>query len=905
MGSRWTYTVTHYDKDSTPTAWASQDITDPVDSLPVFTDVSGGQINTAVIEIDASLGHYTRRERASESGFPTVIDHNDRIRIQVDDNVNTPYNQVFEVVRKIPLKSKGGGTKLRLECEGIERHLQKIKYIKPFYFATPSDAITDLIAFYNGNKTTDMPTVTVGTNELPNSGVHHFDWGINEDSVYNRITELVDLMGSASGAGGLLDFYDFRFTYSAANVTSITLDIFSSGSPSSGSEVTIDADTVNTGGEEAGGIEEAEGTVIGAWGANEAGSLPIDYSRFKSRQQLLPSSSDSLFPEHDATLTYPEDAIVQKDGTTYQANTQTSNTPTHADWTELTPASYYGTVIQYSPWTKDKANHWKNGGADPTGTGTWSTPMMFDGNIIINDDETFRTWVDVETSGGAPPATWTYTGIGAAGYYDGFRVLVNGVGTGPFAGTDPNGIDYDFNVCEYRAADDEWYVKYNSFNANGADGDLDSMQVAIFESGRVKVWNNPTTGAWNDISTSDNGTDCFHPYDSIGQTTSVHTDPDRTDEVDPQFQSVNNGSGIKATYSWSPVIDWTSNTFNARTSAGYYKSGAWLGFRWPFPKNNLNSIGNDTGDIYGGGAQGVTIKEPTAIDAQNMHLTHNGYRGFNTSSSDTLESEDYGQLSSVDFFMKLIFQDGNNVQLPKGNFKMRAWFFDKSDHVVYQDFVIQFNNNWESIKLPLSGFQIYRGRRPRYDTAIIGLNDLIPPRGIASDEVFEWRHVVGFCVGTLDSYDSFGRYQAGLGDFGVMNFFNFTNRKIELWLDGFRFTKPLLALTDAVSNTTLVKNPDFLQYPEVGNYEQLDNIAKSELEKARFKKTEYDIENEILTDINYGDFFFFTDDEIVPDSDNGDNVVKLVNKGTEYSITKPIDGRGGALRRIRGSRRFV
>ena len=95
MGSQWTYSVTHYDKSN---SWASQVITEAVESIPVFTDTSGEQINTCTVEISANLGHYIRPARSAETGFPTPIDHNDRIRIIFDDGVNTPYNQVFEVV---------------------------------------------------------------------------------------------------------------------------------------------------------------------------------------------------------------------------------------------------------------------------------------------------------------------------------------------------------------------------------------------------------------------------------------------------------------------------------------------------------------------------------------------------------------------------------------------------------------------------------------------------------------------------------------------------------------------------------------------------------------------------------------------------------------------------------------
>ena len=906
MGSRWSYVVDHYDKSN---SWTQQTLGSntggAVESLPLFTDVSGGEINTAIIEITANKGHYIRPARSGESGFPTKIDHNDRIRITMADGVTVGgYNQVFEVVKKIPIKTKDGGTKLRIECQGIERHLQKVQYIKRFIFSTPKQALIDLVAYYQANRTTSMPSLTIGTNELPDSGVYNFDWGINEDTIYNRIMELVDLMGDASGTGGVLDFFDFRFTYSGVNVTDLVINVFSSGSPSSGSEKTIDADTVNTG-DEAGGIDEAEGTLIAAWGSNDAGTLPIDYSRFKARQMLLPSNGTSFYPQHQSG-TYPPNSIVQKNGVTYTTASSTSAVPPASPWTVLTTVLSYGgssttgSGIQYSPWTSGKATLWKNSNANPRSTGSAFGPAMFDGNLVVNDDQTFRTWVDIETSGGAPSTDWTY-GNSSSGYYDGFRVLVNGTGSGPFAGTDSNGIAYSFNIAEWSSADNAFRVKYAPYGNNS----LDSMQVAIFDSGKIKVWDNPTTGQWNDITALDNGSDCFHPYDSIGQTTSVHIDQDTGSE----YVGANNGSGIKVVYSWTPAITWLENTFNTRTSAGYYKSGAWLGVRWPFPRYD-HGISENVGQIYGGGKQGTTVKEPSAIDAQNMHLTHNGFRGFNIKDAlaDSIEAEDYGQLSSIDFFMKIIFSEttGAQAQLPKGNFRMRAWLFDKSDHVVFQDFVIQFNNNYESISLPLDGFQIYRGRRPRYDLSIVPLNDLIPPNGLAAAESFEWQHVVAFCVGTLESYDEFGRYQAGLGSFGAGEGAVFP-RKLELWIDGLRFTKPLLSVSDSITDASgdLVKTPEFLQLPEIFNYDQLENILKSELQKLKFKKTEYDLTTEIRTDIPFGSFFFFTDDEIVDEVDTSDNQVKLVNKGTEYSITKPIDGKGGALRRIRGARRFV
>ena len=109
MGSRWSYVVDHYSKAN---SWAQQNLGNSttggaVESLPLFTDVSGGEINTAIIELSANKGHYIRPARAGESGFPTKIEHNDRIRITMADGVTVGgYDQVFEVVKKIPIKTK-------------------------------------------------------------------------------------------------------------------------------------------------------------------------------------------------------------------------------------------------------------------------------------------------------------------------------------------------------------------------------------------------------------------------------------------------------------------------------------------------------------------------------------------------------------------------------------------------------------------------------------------------------------------------------------------------------------------------------------------------------------------------------------------------------------------------------
>ena len=96
--------------------------------------------------------------------------------------------------------------------------------------------------------------------------------------------------------------------------------------------------------------------------------------------------------------------------------------------------------------------------------------------------------------------------------------------------------------------------------------------------------------------------------------------------------------------------------------------------------------------------------------------------------------------------------------------------------------------------------------------------------------------------------------------------------------------------------------------PEIGNYEMLKSDAEAERQKQLFQRVEYDVTTTGKIDIGFGDYFNLADSEIVPaftDPTESAGSVKLVAKRIEYSISKPLNGKGGFLRRIRGVRRFT
>ena len=131
---------------------------------------------------------------------------------------------------------------------------------------------------------------------------------------------------------------------------------------------------------------------------------------------------------------------------------------------------------------------------------------------------------------------------------------------------------------------------------------------------------------------------------------------------------------------------------------------------------------------------------------------------------------------------------------------------------------------------------------------------------------------------------------------------------MDLYIDALRFTKPLLVNSGEVTDKP--KGTEFLQRIDIGNYELLKTDVLSELEKKQFANVQYDVQTTGRFDIDYGDSFFLEDDEIIYidstlQSGETTTKAKLVAKYIEYSITKPDNGEGGFLRRIRGVRRFV
>jgi len=920
-------TVTWYDETNNYTT--TSNITDDVKSIPLFTDSGTGEVNQASLIIRSLEGNYNVTGSVIFAEF-------DRIRIQCTDLAGNSYDRFFEIFNIIPSQTKGEGTLLTIECLGIEYHTQQIHMSKPYYFENSYVVGISVGQIYNLNRGTRQPELVHHTsvysnsygygNGLPYYNANNWDFAVNEDSCYNRWIDLIDNGGQAVEAGGSLTFYELSFL--TPSVNRIDLKLRPSGDNTTIKQIKNSVVTGVKVGEQEGMLSNPTGTNVMAWGSNEHGTLPVDNSKYDSH--LL---SFIFRPEYNSIVSYSQNAKVKVTPTTEIApkhykskvNNNQGNTPpsglSDSNWEQIDMSDEFGDNVQYSPWTDDKATLWLNSGCNPSKS-TFTTGGWIDINCVINEEKWFRTWVDAIATSNSELDTlatkYSYVSNDRSKFPRGFRVLVKS--------NSPSGDLANFAnmVVEVYPTNSIGGIKWQKLYA--FEKVNTKVQVAVIDEGKTYTDTiGGTTGSpshsWTDISSSSYGNDCFHPY------TTVPTNTDGVDLInDIDDEDLITRSKLVDTTNRPDITKSGTDDFNknidsavaftavnggitksafegaSNPMSNYYKDNIGFTIRFPFPCNIDNSISEGVGDIYGGGINNKY--EPATLDVQNMNYTSGGLQGFNHGQA----SEDYGQISAVAMWLNYSQQiSGNELD---DEHRFRAWFVDTKDNVVYQDFVITHSNNWEDIRLPISGFRNYRGRKPIYGYSAV-IASVIPPKELEVINIFEWRNIKMFGVQFQGVYDKFGRFDPGKnaigGDGDSLTWSALAGSNRVLKMDGFRFIKPLLATSG--QNTTRNLEPDFLQFPDITAYHQLEGAAKSHLEIEKFKHKEFNIEStgDEIFDVPFGDSFYLHNDNLISDDDKSgeNNNIKLVAKRIEYSITKPVGGKGGLRRKIKGSKVFT
>lgn len=934
MPSNYTHlSVTWYDE--TDNYRTTENITDDVIDLPIFTDTGSGEVNEARIILKAPYG------RRITNG-PNIIDKFDRIGIICTDLDGESYRRVFEIDDLIPSKDKGEGTILTLSCLGTEYHTQQIHFAKPFWFTSAYVPGQVVGTTYNENKGSKQPTLMHHDeryndfarrgNGLPRGTTAQYEYGFVPASCYSIWLDLVDRQGSPVRDRGVFDFFELGFDTPA--VDTIAIRIFSSGSNPgnvAGQQVQVIEKTRSVNPAEGEGIiSNPTATRVAVVGDSMSGSLPTGHARYTS--QLF----EFLFrPPWQNFIRYSRDAKVQYNGKHYRQTIETSINLrpdlNPGSWAQFDMSDEFGDTIQYSPWTIDKAAHFVNAGANPAAAtaivdGYQSTgASCFDGNIVIDEPGYFQTNVDERIVGinYQPQTPISNMSSYADGIWPrGYRILC--VGTGPFGSStiDRNGVSIVNSVIERMQRNDgepgtEWCVKYKF------DASVDRMQIAVKSEAKVYQWNNDTQ-TFTDISASDLGNHCFHKWSTLKNVEGVDPRPHETNSnkypeitKDGNTFATNRKSAIEITY------DFRFATLDRHISREAYQShGAWINMQFPIPVTTHNGISENVGDVYGGGTRSAatSINEPATLDLSNLGYTPTGELGFNHADSDALMA-----LSTFSFSLAVKAEirsgtrrDPNRLKIFKGRANMRCLMGDTEDNVWKYDFIIpERNGTFYNFDLPLSGFEIYRGRRPRYfDLNVADIIELQNPKELDVQNIFEQRNIKWIVIQNQDQYDEFGRFAPeGNHDITNTDLSDTFAGRLTILLDDVHFKKPILAFSGIDNERNL--ETSFLQREDVILTTQAEIIAHSAEQIEKFQHKEFDITTtgEKLFNIRFGDSFYFKDERLVSDADMPDpnnpnrfipHTIKLVAKRVEYSVTRPrAAGRGGLQRRIKGIKRFT
>jgi len=881
--TNYSYVVT-YDPDST-----AVDITDFVQQLK-FKESGTGEIRSATLTLNCDKGAFITN---TNSGATPIIDEFDVIQFAVTDEDSVTFTVNYEADNLKPVDTVQRGTVQDFELLGPEQHLIRFTISIQSKRRDQADSAfvksNEIIDLYNLQKGSLQPSIIDHdddtANILPKTTANHYPFSVKPWKAYDALEYIHDRIGSSVAAGGGGDFWEFGFNRDPLDETQIKFYSDISGIIDSG--VTIDQSVNVNPGEEEGGIQSTVATVHATWGADGQGTYPPQVGQFRDALTAWAAMPDYLSGE-----SYKEDSIIRRRNTGpdsqgdelhYKANKDTSSTPpttevSNTDWDTYNFVDFLTNEIsisgQYSPWTNAIANEWKSSGANPGGSQNDDPPLttslyVWDMNQVIYDDTFFR--IDVDARATSPAGVDNNYKYGGTGFYRGFRVLVDGTGTGDFTG-------FDNNIVEYDDDNDEWRLFRSTSN---------DEYVAV--DAEAKVYKK-SGGTWSDDSNNSEANDCYHAVLNISNVAG-HIDK-------------NNGAG--GTFGDFSAVQyefrWERADALSPTARKYYRAGATINLRAPFPHNSFN--GNTLGSLFGSDS---TVREPVTFDTNNMDYASNSKRSFNH-----IRADEYGPFEAIRFMTDFEWRfqtDGSGGLITKGNIPCKCFMYDIHGNVVTADFTISHNHNWEEITIPFTAFTNYRARIP-LSLESTGANIFIQELEIL--QRFDYTSIRKIGFQWMAPFDDKGRYSLLVSSFGELfpsiidlitdSFASGYNIKWKI--DAFHFVKPLLSVSPPVT-TGRAMFTEFDEEPLIYSRYQNDQANLAKLEQLQFRHRTYEIVTEGRFDINLFETFRLTNSDIINDSDGAANTIALVAKEIEYTITKPDSaGIGGFLRKIIGVKRI-
>ncbi len=635
------------------------------------------------------------------------------------------------------------------------------------------------------------------------------------------------------------------------------------------------------------------------------------------------------FVSHGVSTTNPELTLTPQVWQAQQETT--GNVPVAGpNWATVSAFEFIGD-IQYSRYTIDKAAVFKNECTNFDAAFDFdddASPKMLDCNIVINDVETQRDWVYFRSStdviAGLTTTNRKYLHNGIS-YYQGFRILVDvsnfGTGAGSFdpsldafgtgAGNDPNGKPYENNAVIRIGTD--WFVlkEHDDFDQIVVRQEgLYEWNVAFVADSRFPASDDGnanrrfrqsgsgTPDAWRTLNGQFLANDCLHSPTIIENVQGLTTEVAR-DSGNPLYQT---DSGVRIVYEYGTQVaddtdipDWrrvldqvtaffpsvggflgtfatnaVTTLYNLFLTPQYRNAGWWITWSAPWPFNTGNSIAEEVGELYGG-EQTQQLDNHAFFDVFNQRVAASGEAGWNQPNS-----EDLMELTGVTFLFKLdIRVDGNTIPFT-GDIPCSWWAIDDNGTLWKQKKSVRFLKDVQRFTFNFGDFTpVYRARSP-FGISNIVTNILVPELEIRERLLPARVKIQGFMLEM--SYDEHGRYLPNLMETiikpSIIDLFLPGNIGLNVTFDGtfdyLQWVKTPIAIENGSSlgeNTDRAIFPEFADYPNISNIEQLKRAATADWEVAFFQFEQYTLTQNDRAENELQDTVYMREEFLIPDSD--------------------------------------
>jgi len=541
-------------------------------------------------------------------------------------------------------------------------------------------------------------------------------------------------------------------------------------------------------------------------------------------------------------------------------------------------------------------------------------------------------------------------------YYPGFRILVDSqLGTlagsfsqsldafGTGAGNDPNGKSYKDNAV-IRIADDagneEWFVlkEHEDFDQIVVRQEgLFEFNIAFVTGSRFPASDTTNVNrrlrqdaggvpfAWEALGEQFLANDCLHSPTIIDNVEGLITPVKR--DTGNAFYTTDSAVRIIYEYGtpladdtdipdWRKVLDNITGFIPSATgflttfaiNAGialyslfltpqYRNAGWWITFTAPWPFNTGNGITEEVGELYGG-RNLSELREHPYFDVFNQRVAYSGRDGWNQE-----DSADLMEITGVTFLFKLdIRVDGNTIPFT-GDIPTSYWVIDDNGTLWKQKVNLRFLKDVQRFTFNFGDFTpIYRARSP-FGISNIVTNILVPELEIRERLLPARVKIQGFMLEI--SYDEHGRYLPNLmetvikpsifdmfqpGQFGL-------NVQFDGQFDYLQWVKTPIAIENGSSlgvNTDRAIFPEFTDYPNISNIEQLQRAATADWDVAFFQFEQYTLTQNDRAENNLQDTVYMREEFLIPEGDQDISLTNAWVTATEY-ILNDIVNQGGQV----------